>query len=133
MHNAEFLSEMRERLEAEQKELSDRQRKTIAEIEAVKNSDAGIHDSIDTTMLEQTTATLLKLKERELLRLREINLALQRIDDGSYGICEETEELISPARLRANPLARLSVDAQRDREHEEARWNFRPGLMDDMH
>lgn len=132
MFNENFLVEIREELEAKKKELVRRQRDTYQEIIDVRDSDAGIHDSIDTTMLEQTTSTMLNLKERELKKLREINAALARIDEGEYGYCVETGEPIPEARLRVNPLARLTIEAQKDLEEEERRRNFRPGLMDDM-
>ena len=127
-----FLTEMRERLDAERAELARRQHEAHQDILDVRASDDGIHDTIDTTMLEQTTSTMLRLRDRELTRLREVNLALQRLEQGEYGYCEDTGEPIGQARLRANPLARLSVEAQADREKEEQRRNFRPGLLDDM-
>ena len=48
--------------------------------------------------------------ERRALQLREIDAALRRIDDGSYGDCERCEEPISPRRLDADPTARLCID-----------------------
>jgi DnaK suppressor protein len=47
----------------------------------------------------------------------EIEAALRRLDNGEYGYCEETGEEIGLERLRANPLARLSIDAANRREH----------------
>lgn len=51
------------------------------------------------------------LKERELHRLREVEAALERIDQGVYGICEETDEPISKKRLEKMPWARLCIEA----------------------
>jgi DnaK suppressor protein len=48
--------------------------------------------------------------ERRALQLREIDAALRRIDDGSYGDCERCEEPINPRRLDADPTARLCID-----------------------
>ncbi len=132
MFEQDFLDEIRQELEAQKKELVRRQKETSSEILEIRDSDAGILDSIDTTMLEQTTSTMLKLKERELEKLRAINAALARLDKGEYGYCVETGEPIAGARLRANPLARLTLEAQKDLEEEERRRNFRPGLLDDM-
>jgi len=53
--------------------------------------------------------------------LREIDAALQRIEDRTYGICEKDGSPIPKARLRAIPWARLCVDCQRKLEEEEAR------------
>ena len=58
------------------------------------------------------------LRERDILRLREIEAALYRIDDGSYGICEETEEAIGEKRLQKMPWARLSISAAEQIERE---------------
>ena len=47
--------------------------------------------------------------ERRAVQLREIDAALRRIDDGSYGDCERCEEAINPRRLDADPTARLCI------------------------
>ena len=59
---------------------------------------------------EYETKLLLSASQKEYLR--EIDEALQRIEDGSYGICEMTGEKIALERLRALPTARLSIKAQ---------------------
>jgi RNA polymerase-binding transcription factor DksA len=50
--------------------------------------------------------------------LREIDAALQRIEDGSYGKCEEGDHLISKNRLKVIPWARLCIECQRKAEQE---------------
>jgi len=62
------------------------------------------------------------LRERELSKLREIESALTRIEDGTYGICEETDEPISKKRLQKMPWTRLSIQAAEEVERE--RQNF---------
>ncbi len=62
------------------------------------------------------------LRERELNKLREIESALARIEDGTYGICEETDEPISKKRLQKMPWTRLSIQAAEEVERE--RQNF---------
>lgn len=52
----------------------------------------------------------LELLDHERETLREINAALQRIDDGTYGICEGTGHPISKARLKASPWTRYSYE-----------------------
>jgi DnaK suppressor protein len=59
---------------------------------------------------------LLGLSERERGMLREIDEALDRIDEGTYGICEECGEPIAETRLKALPYATLCVDCKADRE-----------------
>lgn len=58
----------------------------------------------------------LELLERDQSTLREIDEALQRIAEGSYGRCESCEELISRQRLRAVPHARNCIECQRKAE-----------------
>ena len=48
--------------------------------------------------------------QRRAMQLREIDAALRRIDDGSYGDCERCREPINPRRLDADPTARLCID-----------------------
>ena len=48
--------------------------------------------------------------ERRAVQLREIDAALQRIEEGSYGDCERCDEAINPRRLDADPTARLCID-----------------------
>ena len=62
------------------------------------------------------------LRERELFRLREIEAALARIEDGTYGICEETDEPIGQKRLEKMPWTRLSIDAAENEEREQAQY-----------
>jgi RNA polymerase-binding protein DksA len=58
----------------------------------------------------------LGLLERESGTIREINAALRRIEEGTYGICERTGKNIGKARLRALPYARLCIEAQMEEE-----------------
>lgn len=61
------------------------------------------------------------LIENSEATLREIDAALARIEDGTYGVCETGDHVIPKARLRVIPWARLCVQCQRKREEEEAR------------
>jgi DnaK suppressor protein len=54
--------------------------------------------------------------QRRAVQLREIEAALRRIDDGSYGNCERCEEPIDPRRLDADPTARLCIDCASNSE-----------------
>ena len=63
------------------------------------------------------------LRERELHRLREIDAALHRIEDGSYGFCEETDEPIGKKRLEKMPWTRLSIQAAEQEEREAQRFH----------
>ena len=67
------------------------------------------------------TARALELRTRDRARklIAKIDEALQRIEDGTYGYCEETREPISISRLEARPIATLSVEAQERHERLE--------------
>ena len=66
---------------------------------------------------EYETKLLLSASQNEFLR--EIEEALQRIEDGEYGICEVTGKAINLERLRAIPTARLSIEAQEQIENQQ--------------
>lgn len=79
------------------------------ELELVTGSEDGINDMEDLASLERESIhdnTLLAQQQREL---SEVIHALSKIDKGTYGICEESGDAISPERLRAMPHARYCV------------------------
>ena len=61
----------------------------------------------------------LKTRDRERKLINKIDSALRRIDDGTYGYCEETGEPIGIKRLEARPVATLSIEAQEIHEKQE--------------
>jgi DnaK suppressor protein len=61
----------------------------------------------------------LRTRDRQRKLIAKIDAALQRIEDGSYGFCEETGEPISLRRLDARPIATLSIEAQERHERRE--------------
>ena len=65
----------------------------------------------------------LRTRDRERKLINKIEAALRRIDDGSYGYCEETGEPISIKRLEARPVATLSLEAQEMHEKQEKKLN----------
>ena len=65
----------------------------------------------------------LRTRDRERKLINKIEAALRRIDDGSYGYCEETGEPISIKRLEARPIATLSLEAQEMHEKQEKKIN----------
>ena len=65
----------------------------------------------------------LRTRDRERKLINKINSALQRIEDGSYGYCEETGKPIGLKRLEARPVATLSLEAQEMHEKAEKRLN----------
>ena len=73
-------------------------------------------DEVDQTVRVLAEAELLTLHERMRLQLLEIESALSRIENGTFGVCEETEEIIEADRLRAIPWTRLSIEGAEIRE-----------------
>ena len=76
-------------------------------------------DLADRASLETDRSLELRTRDRERKLLSKIDSALRRIEDGSYGYCEETEEPISIRRLEARPIATLSIEAQERHERME--------------
>jgi RNA polymerase-binding transcription factor len=73
-------------------------------------------DPADRATLEEEHALELRTRDRERKLLKKIDSTLARIDDGTYGYCEETGEPIGLQRLIARPTATLSIEAQERRE-----------------
>lgn len=79
-------------------------------------------DEADQTVRVLAESETLTLHERLRSQLLEIELALARIEAGTYGICEETEEGIEPERLLAIPWTRLSIEGAEIREAVQKRY-----------
>ncbi|OGA27475.1 MAG: RNA polymerase-binding protein DksA [Betaproteobacteria bacterium RIFCSPLOWO2_02_FULL_65_24] len=110
--NQEQLDFFRERLLRMQRELLDKADITSEhlrehEVEA---------DPTDQATIEEEYALELRARDRERKLLKKIDESLRRIDDGSYGWCEETGEPIGIPRLLARPTATLTIEAQARRE-----------------
>ena len=76
-------------------------------------------DIADRASAETDHALELRTSDRERKLISKINGALEKIDGGTYGYCEETGEPISIARLEARPIATLSLEAQERHERKE--------------
>lgn len=79
-------------------------------------------DEADQTMRLLAEQEMLNLNDRLRAQLYEIESALGRIDNGSFGYCEETEEPIEVERLRAIPWTRLSIEGAELRESMNKRY-----------
>ncbi|MXV36614.1 MULTISPECIES: RNA polymerase-binding protein DksA [unclassified Saccharibacter] len=84
-------------------------------------SEGGIHeaDMTDRATVETDRAFELRTRDRARKLIVKIDMALARIEDGSYGFCEETGEPIGLQRLEARPIATLSLEAQERHERHE--------------
>jgi DnaK suppressor protein len=76
-------------------------------------------DLADRASSETDRAIELRARDRQRKLIAKIDSALERIDDGTYGYCEETGEPISLKRLDARPIATLSIEAQERHERRE--------------
>ena len=73
-------------------------------------------DIADRAAIETDRSLELRTRDRARKLISKIDQALERIDDGSYGYCEESDEPISLARLEARPIATMSIEAQERHE-----------------
>lgn len=85
----------------------------------LKEEDTRLPDITDWASAEMQRSFQLRTRDRERKLLSKIEEALRRIDEGSYGYCEETSEPIGIRRLEARPIATLSIEAQERHERRE--------------
>jgi DnaK suppressor protein len=76
-------------------------------------------DLTDRASLETERSIELRTRDRERKLISKIDAALARLDSGTYGYCEETDEPIGIRRLEARPIATLSIEAQERHERME--------------
>lgn len=82
-------------------------------------------DSADIASLEINHANLQKIGKRETYLLKKIDLALEKVDNGTYGECEDCGEQIAVARLQARPVAQLCIDCKTVQENNERKFSSR--------
>jgi DnaK suppressor protein len=73
----------------------------------------GIQDMADAASNSYNVDILMSISDNDLKLLKDIDNALDKIENGSYGICEECDEKISEKRLEANPVARYCITCKR--------------------
>src|ERR1700754_4534626 len=88
-------------------------------LEHLQDENQNHPDLVDRASSETDRAIELRARDRQRKLIAKIDAALKRIDDGSYGYCEEPGEPISLRRLEARPIATLSVEAQERHERRE--------------
>ncbi|MEO1703591.1 MAG: RNA polymerase-binding protein DksA [Pseudomonadota bacterium] len=88
-------------------------------IEHLQAADSHHPDIADRASSETARSIELRARDRQRKLINKIDAAIRRIDDGSYGYCEETGEPISVQRLDARPIATLSLEAQERHERRE--------------
>jgi DnaK suppressor protein len=116
-----FMSErqrqyFRKKLLRWKEEILAESRETLESLQA----DSSNHpDYADRASSETERSVELRARDRQRKLICKIDAALRRIDDGTYGYCEETGEPISLKRLDARPIATLSIEAQERHERRE--------------
>jgi len=118
----EQLEHFREILNAWKRELMYEVDRTVHHMQ---DEAANFPDPNDRATQESEFGLELRTRDRERKLLRKIDSALARIDDGSYGFCEETGEEIGLKRLEARPVATLCLEAQERRELAERQFRDR--------
>jgi DnaK suppressor protein len=120
--NKEQLEHFRQLLLAWKRELMEEVDRTMLHM---KDDAANFPDPNDRATQESEFGLELRTRDRERKLLKKIDSALSRIDDGSYGYCEETGDEIGLRRLEARPVATLCVEAQERRELAERQFRDR--------
>ena len=107
----------RKKLLAWKAEILRESRETLAAL--ANDNNANQADAADRASSETDRAIELRARDRQRKLIAKIDAALERIEDGSYGFCDETGEPISLKRLDARPIATLSLEAQERHERRE--------------
>lgn len=97
-------------------EILEESRSTIS---SLQEETVSLPDLADRATSETDRALELRTRDRQRKLISKIEEAIRRIDDGSYGYCEETGEPIGLSRLEARPIATLSLEAQERHERRE--------------
>ena len=119
--NEPFMSEkqrdyFRRKLLNWKEEILSESRETLSNLQ---NENENHPDIADRASSETDRAIELRARDRQRKLISKIDAAIGRIDDGTYGYCEETGEPIALKRLEARPIATLSVEAQERHEKRE--------------
>ena len=114
--NAKQKEFFRRKLNDWRKEIINETKETLSNLQYEPNN---FSDLADRASSETDRSLELRSRDRQRKLVGKIDEALSRIEDGSYGYCEETGEEISLKRLIARPIATLSIDAQELHERKE--------------
>jgi len=111
------LQKFRKILEAERDKLYKMARDATREKRKTEEDD--LMDDIDLASSELDQSMTYKLRDRERNLLRKIEKALGKIEDGTYGVCENCGEPIGLKRLEARPVAELCITCKEEQEKQE--------------
>ncbi len=91
--------------------------KTVSEM--TEGGKTNFPDPTDRASLESDRNFELRIRDRERKLINKIREALERIDDGTFGLCETCEEPIGPERLRVRPVTTLCIECKTEQERQE--------------
>ncbi len=114
--NSKQLEYFRQKLCRWRADLLDESNNTLIHLQEESGTSPDFADRAST---ETDRSIELRTRDRERKLISKINAALKRVEDGTYGFCEETGDPISIRRLEARPIATLSIDAQERHERRE--------------
>lgn len=117
--NDKQLAYFREKLQTWREELITESQETINNL---KEENWQEPDIADRASLETEAGVELRTRNRYLKLIGKIDSALRRIEDGSFGYCEETGDPIGIKRLEARPIATMTVEAQERHEKLEKQY-----------
>ncbi len=112
------LKKFQELLEEKRKAVLERAREMLA-VENMALDTNDLPDEMDLASSEYLQSFEFRLRGREKSLLSKLDLALKKIDDGTFGICEICEEQIGKKRLEARPETTLCIKCKEDQEREE--------------
>src|SRR5438046_10680586 len=115
--NQKDLKRFKKILEESKRSLLQQARKTLMEESNFDTDD--LPDEIDLASSEYAQSMVFRLRDREKFLLKKIEKALQRIEEGTFGVCERCEEPISPKRLEARPVTSLCIRPKEEQEKKE--------------
>ena len=99
--------------------LEEAQQKGDSTLEELTDSNEVFADPADRATAESDRSFTLRIRDRERRLIRKIQAALQRIEDGSYGLCEDCGEEIGVPRLKARPVTKLCINCKSKQEEDE--------------
>lgn len=114
--HADLMRECRQKLVLMKQEILNRVRSSARQFQYDLSNRVTTGDEIDQTVAQLEEHNFLVNQERMRNQLLEIEFALGRIESGTFGVCEETEEPIESERLLAIPWTRLSIEGAEIRE-----------------
>ena len=115
--DAKTLNRFRKSLLDEKQRILNNSKSTVQNELVLSQDD--LADETDLTVSEMNQNLLFRLRDRERQLLSKIDQALSKMDEGTFGTCEDCEEPIEPRRLEARPVSTLCIACKEREEHKE--------------